>query len=340
MMNNLKTFSLSYFLGRAFFLGFGFSLLAKLLDKDAWIACLLGMLFGSMIIFLFQTAKDKLKGNFNDTKSWTKWPLKILFFLFNLFIYSQIVFIFQTFASSFFLIKSPVFFIVLPIPFIIYRICKSGFTTIAKVAEVLMPISLFLFLFGILGLTQNFKLDYFTPVLTHSPQDILSGSLFFAFYSTAPFLLMLNIPTEKNKFVFKYLMTCLSILLLCFFIIGILGPNLMQVYRYPEYMTLKKLRVFNFIEKVENIISIAWLFDSFVTLSVTGNNLKLSLPKKHQNIYFIILLVILYGWSILSSIYYQEGLIVYHVLPIILGVFEVFLLALLLIPKWKKSPKL
>ena len=226
-MNNLKTFSLSYFLGRTFFLGFGFSLLSKLLNKDAWIACILGIFLGSLIIFLFQTAKEKLKGTLQDSKSWTKWPLLILFFLFNLFVYSQIVFVFQTFASSFFLIKSPVFFIVLPIPFIIYRICQNGFPTISKVAEVLLPISLLLFLLCLLGLTQNFKFDYFTPILTHSLTDILSGTFFFAFYSTAPYFLMMNIPAEKNKFVLKYMLTCLSILLLCFFIIGILGPNLM-----------------------------------------------------------------------------------------------------------------
>ena len=49
-----KTFSVSYFLGRAFFLGFGFSLLFKLLDKDAWIASLLGVLLGSLFICFFQ----------------------------------------------------------------------------------------------------------------------------------------------------------------------------------------------------------------------------------------------------------------------------------------------
>ena len=53
-----KTFSVSYFLGRAFFLGFGFSLLFKLLDKDAWIASLLGVLLGSLFIWFFQKFKE------------------------------------------------------------------------------------------------------------------------------------------------------------------------------------------------------------------------------------------------------------------------------------------
>ncbi len=337
MMNNRKTFSLCYFLGRSFFLGFGFSLLSKLLNKDAWISCILGTLLGGIILLLFQKGKEKIN-SVKEIHNWIKYPFLILFILFNIFIYSQIVFIFQTFASSFFLIKSPVFFIALPIPFIIFRICQNGFSTISKVAEVLLPISIFLFLFGIIGLVQNFKIDYFTPVFTSNITDIFSGALFFAFYSTAPYFLLLNAPIQKNKFVIKYFISCITILILCFFIIGILGPNLMQIYRYPEYMTMKKIRIFNFIEKVENIVSITWLFDSFITLAIAGNNLKECMPKKGQKYFFIGILILLYSWSILSNIYYQEGLTLYHLLPIILGIFEIlFLLCTLLIPKLKKK---
>ena len=85
-MNNRKTFSLCYFLGRTFFLGFGFSLLSKLLDKDAWIAYVLGMLLGGGIIFLFQKGKEKLDSSIKDSSSFLKYPLLIIFFLFNLFV--------------------------------------------------------------------------------------------------------------------------------------------------------------------------------------------------------------------------------------------------------------
>ncbi len=335
-MNKRKIFSLSYFLGRAFFLGFGFSLLSKMVNKDAWFVAILGTVLGSIIIWLFQKGKEKMNGSTSQQKSLWKWVFIGVFFLFNLFVYTQIVFIFQTFASSFFLIKSPVFFISLPIPFIIYRVCKNSYLGIAKVAESLLPIALFLFLFGIFGLTQNFEIDYFKPILTTSPLSLIEGTIFFACYSTAPFFLLLNTQAEENHFVLKYMISCFSILILCIFIIGVLGPNLMQIYRYPEYMTMKKIRIFNFIEKVENIVAISWLFDSFITLSICGNNIKETLPKKGKNIMFAIILILLYGWSILSNIYYQEGLFLYHIIPIILGIFEIaFLLLLFLLPKRK-----
>ena len=337
MINNRKTFSISYFLGRSFFLGYGFSLLSKILNKDAWIAAILGTILGCGIIFLLQKGKEKLNTPLKEIDSWIKWPFIILFFLFSLFVFTQIIFIFQTFASSFFLIKSPVYFIVLPIPFLIYRISKTGMPTIAKVAEILMPISIILMLFSFVGLGQNFNLNFFKPIFTTDTFSLIKGTLFFSFYSTAPYFLLLNTPLEKNKLVGKYLFTSLSIIILCFFIIGILGPNLMEIYRYPEYMTMKKIKMFNFIEKVENIVSIAWLFDSFITLAVAGMNLKEIIPKKKQNIIFGILLFLLYLWALVSNTYYQEGLYIYHIIPIILGIFEGLFFLLLLFKKKKKG---
>ena len=132
-----KTTTLSYFLGRTFFLGFGFSVLFKLLNKDTWIVAILGSILGFLLLLFFERFKEK-----HPINSVVK---KGLFFLYNFFIFSQILFIFETFCSSFYLIKSPIFYIILPIPFVIYKITKNGFSTIAKVAEVLLPISLFIY---------------------------------------------------------------------------------------------------------------------------------------------------------------------------------------------------
>jgi len=339
MINNRKIFSISYFLGRIFFVGFGFSLLRKIVGRDSWLAALLGSLLGAIIVFLFAKLKEKVNTDLKDMNAnpFVKWSLLILFFLFNLFVFSQMLFIFQTFASSFFLINSPTYFITLPIPFIIYRICKNGFPTIGKITEILMPISLFLFAFSFLGLLQHFKIEYFKPFLTLKPLTLIQGIIYFAAYSSSSFFLLLNIKLEKPKLTFKFLFSATTVILLCVFIIGVLGPNLIQIYRYPEYMMLKKIKIFNFIEKVENILSITWLFDLFVAMSVAGENIKECLPKKKKNILFFGVLILLYIGALLSGLYYQEELMLYHILPMILGIFEIlFLILLYILPKKKK----
>ena len=199
MINNRKTFALSYFLGRIFFVGFGFSLLRKLVGRDSWLAAMIGTLLGAFIVFLLSKLKKRVDCNIKDLKTnkFLKYTLITSFFLFNVFVFSQMIFIFQTFASSFFLINSPTFFISLPIPFIVYRITKKGFPTIAKIAEILMPISIVLFLFSFFGLLQHFKLEYFKPLLTTKPLTLIQGILYFTAYSSSSFFLLLNVPMEK-----------------------------------------------------------------------------------------------------------------------------------------------
>ena len=323
-----KTFSVSYFLGRAFFLGFGFSLLFKLLNKDAWIASLLGIFLGCFILWVFQKFKEK--------HSLSNVFQKSIFFLFNFFIFTQILFIFETFCSNFYLIKSPHIYILLPLLYIIYRITKNGFSTISKVSDVLLPISLVLAVSISLGLFKDVHFDFFQPVFTENVFSLAKGTLYFAIYSTAPYFLLWNEKTEKSLLK-PYLLSSLTILLAAVLMIAVLGPNLIQIYRYPEYMTLKKIKLFNFVEKVENIVSITWYFDLFITLSVSGNNMKELLPKKYKNFSFIGLLLLLFGVSLYGGTHYKDELWIYLYLPIVLGILMVVLFLVGFIRKKKES---
>lgn len=330
-MTKPRTFAVSYFLGRAFFLGFGFSLLFKLLDKDAWIASFLGIFLGCGILWLFERLKEKhpLSNAFQ----------KFIFFIFNFFVFNQILFIFETFCSSFYLIKSPSIYILAPLFFIILRITKNGFQTISRVSDVLFPIEIALLFVVSLGLLRNINLEYFKPIMDTKPSTLFQGAIYFACYSTAPYFLLWNEKTEKN-ILKPYLVSALSIFSAALFITAVLGPNLAQIYRYPEYMTLKKLKLFNFIEKVENIVSIAWLFDLFITLSVSGNNIKQMLPKKYRTYTFSVVLIILFGVSLYGGTHYQGELWIYTYLPILLGGFMLLLIFVSFFSRKKEPTKL
>ena len=322
-MDNLKTWAVSLFIGISFYLGFGYSLLLSLANTDALICLILGSTIGFGIIWGLEYLKTKnIKNNvFN----------KILTIIFSLFLYSQIVFVFQTFASSFFLLKTPIWFLGLPIPFLIYKISKQGIKTIGLLAECLLPIALFLVLLTYLGLLKNIHLDYLTPVFKSNTINILEGSLLVSMYSSAPYFLLLNIPLKKNKLKIKFLACQIFTTLTCFFIITALGPNLINIYRYPEYMLLKEINIFNFIEKVENIISIAWLFSLFILLSLCGYNLKENLKFKNKDYLFIISLILLYLFSLLESTYYIEELKLYYILRyVFLGFISLFFITNLL----------
>ena len=321
-MNNQKTSAISFFLSQTFFLGFGYSLLFYETASDAWICVIIGSIIGLFLILLLEYMKNRQETHL------LKRPIlyKTISILFNMFIYSQILFIFQTFASSFYLTKSPTWFVTLPLPFLIYKICKTGYNTIGKLAEMLLPIALFLLFLTFIGLSNHIDISAFTPILTTSPTNILKGTLLIATYTTIPYFLFLNAPVKEIHFKKKYLLSSTMILLTCIFIISVLGPNLIRIYRYPEYAMLKEIKIFNFIEKIENIISMVWLFNLGLTLSLSSANIKNCLPTKHQNIFFILILSILYFLSLAESNLYPKELILYHSLPYIFLSLELILI--------------
>ena len=136
---------------------------------------------------------------------------------------------------------------------------------------------------------------------------------------------------KDTKLIRKYLLSTATIIMIGILIIAVLGPNLIQIYRYPEYMLLKKIKAFEFLEKIENVISITWILDIFMTLSISANNIRMTITKKwNRPIFILLLLAICFLVVYLGKIYYIE-LEVFEILPIILGIFEIILLLSLLL---------
>ena len=102
-MNKRKIYALSYFLSRSFFLGYGYSVILSNTNKDSWIC----------FIYAISKIKEKMlkltiKEYLNNHKI-LKYLILTIFFLFNIFMMSQLLFVLETFAASFFLINSPTF---------------------------------------------------------------------------------------------------------------------------------------------------------------------------------------------------------------------------------------
>ena len=53
-MTNSKQIAITYFLGRALFIGFGFSLLCKMLQESVWVSALIGTVIGFLFLLFLQ----------------------------------------------------------------------------------------------------------------------------------------------------------------------------------------------------------------------------------------------------------------------------------------------
>ena len=48
----------------------------------------------------------------------------------------------------------------------------------------------------------------------------------------------------------------------------ILGKYLIELYQYPGYLSLKKISLFGFIDRIENFMSLHWILSSFINMSM------------------------------------------------------------------------
>ncbi len=50
---------------------------------------------------------------------------------------------------------------------------------------------------------------------------------------------------------------------------SILGKYLLQTYQYPVYITLKRISLFNFIDRIENFLSFQWILSGITVIAMT-----------------------------------------------------------------------
>ncbi len=311
-----------FFLAGTFFFGFGYPLLFSYTGKDSWLSIILGYFLGNGLLLLINAAKSR-KDNY---------PLKHPYiisaasFVFHIFIFTQILFIFQTFISTFLLPNTPVFFITLPIILLIYKTCINDVKVIKKLSNILLVLASFLFITLALGVTSHFDISSFLPVYTVDFLSVLKGSLLFAFFSVTPYSMLLFTSLNTKSIYLPYFISSLIILIINILITGVIGPNLILMYRYPEYILLKEIKIFNFIEKIENIVSLFWLFFLYLTLSLSALNIKKSLPYKKNNCFFILVLLFIFLFTIFNYDFYSQELFIFPYMPFIIAFLLLFLI--------------
>ena len=256
---------LSFFLTRSLFFGLGITKIFHLSKNDAWISGIIGTLIGLGIISLIYYLK-KDNSNFSQFLKHGFWGsiAKILVLLLASFCIHDVFLSLTTMTSSFLLPQTPSIIIAIAVLLTIIYGNYKGVASFAKVAEILLPISLVIFAFKVGSSLIITDYNNFLPFLYGHKLGIIKASIVYALLSTVPSLLLVNVDKVKlnyKDFILGYLIGSGTIILTLISVNGVLGPTLANILRFPEYMTLKKLRIYNFIENIENILAFTWLFD-------------------------------------------------------------------------------
>lgn len=195
----------------------------------------------------------------------------------------------MTFIESQFLAETPILFIGIIFSIIIIYFNTKEIDVFAKICFILVIINIILYVGAVLSLIPNVDLNELKPFLEHGIKGPIIGGYKLIALNISPMFILLIIPKDKfinkNKYS-KYLFY--SILLFIIFTVLILsttiavsGIDLASIHEYPEYIVLKNINIFNFINRIENIIFIQWIFAIFFTISFVVHYISNTI--KYQN---------------------------------------------------------
>lgn len=265
MINNRQTRALTYFITRALFIGLGFSRIYFYTDKDSWIAVILGLLLGIIIIYVL----SHISGNINNEgNKFINFFVKLFYLLLGCLIFFMCFLCFLILITSYFLPRSFPLLISVPMVILFIYILKKGLRSLGRVSEIIFPISIVIVSALTLLITGSFEINNFLPVLTNKVSNIFLATLTFSVISTAPCIFLIDKKIEFKEMLKNYLFGSIVQVAVAIITAGVLGTSLIRTFSFPEYIVLRSINFFNFLENVENIFAIFWLIDIFITTSL------------------------------------------------------------------------
>ena len=217
----------------------------------------------------------------------------------------------------------------------------KGIETICRTSQLLFILSIILFLISFGCLIYYIDINNFKPILDISFNNIFKSSYIYILFVITPIFILSIIPNDiivKHKnynrsIIIGYLLSMIVTFLILSSTIGVLG-NLTKYFEYPEYIALSQIDYFHFFERVENVLSLQWVFDIFVFMILVIYFLKkyisctFNIKNKKINNSIVLLLSLLI--LLITSIFFTNSIVIKNI--IINNYFYVLLVAFILIP--------
>jgi Spore germination protein. len=273
--------SMIYFVLRSTFISILVPFLV-LYKQDSILVCLVGSFFSFILFNIYLSFLKRNKHKNIIVYLSKKLPriigfimntvISISIFLFGMFVFCKLI----NFTSNEYLKQTPIILIAIFFFIFICYLAKKSFITLSKACFIFLSISLFLYFVKIFGLISEVKIDNIMPLYKISANELLIGSLKYAVITTMPLFLLLQVSKENiepNKNLIKkakiiFALTSLLLFINVFLMVSVIGPNLMNVYNYPDFHLLSNIKLLGFINKLESLLSIQWIIEMIVCISL------------------------------------------------------------------------
>ncbi len=264
----------SYYLTRTLFFGGMFHLLIETCKNDTLFISFMGMLLG--YFFLYLLYKNKFIHSFMIGMI----SVIILF----LCICSTILL-----TNHFLLEHTPILIVITTILLVGYYGSRKGYLTLFRSSELFIVISIFITIICYLGLLQSIQVSNIFPLFLSSISSIFKGIIIFSSTTLLPNILLIPFHDDyKFRDIGKgYILGCLSLICILFFILSIYGYSYSSYLNIPEYMVLKRIHFMNYIRNVENILVMEWIVNITLCILLCMFHIYQLLNTKKSIIVFI-----------------------------------------------------
>lgn len=316
-INNIEISSILFLLIFSCTLGLAPFISIRLSGIDSYISVLIGSILGiiplCIILYLFnyqidKPINEKIKIIFGKILG-TIINILIIPFIFILGI--TYLFNISNFVISQYLTNTPLLVIIIVIALTSLFITNKGIKTITRTSLIYTIIILVVFVIAVLGLFKEIKLDNLKPLLEYGIRNPFIAGLVNTLSFTSPIYMILYIPKkdiENNNrtmkyFVFTYILSTMIIFSIAMVTSSILGKYLLETYQYPVYITLKRISLFNFIDRIENFLSFQWILSGIIVIAMSiysiSNNIKNNSNKLIN--YLVTLLMIIMSYMLFKN---------------------------------------
>lgn len=343
-INSLQISALVLSIITSFIIGISILNAFRIAKIDGYIAIIISAILGIIPIILMLYISN-FKPNLNIKEKIDYLFGKKIGFILNLIICIIIFIISLTslfsivnFIISQFLSNTPVIYIALFLGLLTFYALTKGIETISRTSLILIIIALIFFIFLATCLINEFDTSNLKPILEHGLNKPLLGGFSTMLMFTIPIFTILMIPknniTDKknyNKYIIiSYLIGATIIIIMSTMTMGVLGQYLSSLYQYPEYIVLKKITLFDFIDRIENIICVQWIFSVFIVLTmccyyITNTIKKNDTPKKLGGI-ITLLMVILSIYVFKNNTTFNNYIV--YVYPYILSILLIIIMVI------------
>lgn len=315
-MNAKRQWVICIFLCRVLYFGLGISSILAIANNFTLISYVIGFIIGLILLILMLNLD--WEGFFKSIIG------KIVIICLGLFMINNCLVSSAILGSNFYLINTPPLLIIIPIFILILYGVKKGIATTLRLSDILIFGSVMIGFLAVISIFKNIDFNNYLPINIPNKKDTFKCIFSSMVYSVSPIILELSLlkkdEVNKKAILGGYVTGSLTILLMILCILGIFSGKFAQLFRYPEYILLKKVNLFNQFEHLETFLSILWFNDLLITSLIAGLLINKVFNGKSLYIVGILHLCFVYFFFINN---YQHILLLYHYTFYILGMLTI-----------------